>query len=256
MASLSTSLAFPLGGDIFVDTLCDVWAQDLIEITFGEALKNDEFLQSPQAYTVTALDGGGPVTVLEVQAGDENNTTTVWIVVTMPQIGKTYEISFESLYAVTGSVITPNVCKFIGRATKQDSLINSRPKRYDMRPDAVYRKLINAIGREDDLIGGSRSDYFTSPIPNFSGIDVTVAPVSASVALSASQTFVATVTGTPNQIVYWSVNDIPGGNSTVGTISDGGVYTAPAANPMIAIVITAAAQIDLSKTGTAQVTLT
>lgn len=255
MASLSTPLSFPLGGDVFINTLCDVWAMDLIEITFDEAMKNDVLLQSPQAYTVTPLDGGDAVTVLEVQAGDESNTTTVWLVVTAPQIGKIYEISFESLFAVTGIIVTPNVCKLIGRATKEDSIINSRPKRYDMRPDAVYRKLVNALGREDDLIGGSRSDYFTTSIPAIIPIELTVSPTSAFIHLNATQQFTADVTGSPNENVYWYVNDILGGNSTVGTIDSTGLYTAPNAAADGAIsVVKALAQINNALIAEAQVT--
>ena len=43
--------------------------------------------------------------------------------------------------------------------------------------------------------------------------------------------FTATVTGTTNTAVTWSVNGVAGGNSTVGTISTSGAYTAPATAP-------------------------
>ena len=42
-----------------------------------------------------------------------------------------------------------------------------------------------------------------------------------------TQTFTATVTNTPNTAVTWDVNGVAGGNSTVGTISAAGVYSAP-----------------------------
>ncbi len=41
------------------------------------------------------------------------------------------------------------------------------------------------------------------------------------------QTFTATVTGTANTAVTWSVDGVAGGNTTVGTISTGGVYSPP-----------------------------
>jgi IPT/TIG domain len=62
-------------------------------------------------------------------------------------------------------------------------------------------------------------------------ITVSVMPTSANVRAGATQTFAATVTGTTNQNVNWSVNSVAGGNSTFGTISASGVYTAPAALP-------------------------
>jgi hypothetical protein len=55
-----------------------------------------------------------------------------------------------------------------------------------------------------------------------------VSPSSANVALGTTQAFTATGSGAP---VNWSVNGIPGGNSLIGTISAGGIYTPPALFP-------------------------
>jgi hypothetical protein len=49
-------------------------------------------------------------------------------------------------------------------------------------------------------------------------ITVSVSPTSATVGLGASQAFQATVTGATDTTVTWDVNDVVGGNSTVGTI--------------------------------------
>ncbi len=67
----------------------------------------------------------------------------------------------------------------------------------------------------------------TSPQPFTVLGGMTVSPSTASVARGATQQFTATVTGTTNQSVAWSVNGIVGGNSTVGTITADGLYTAP-----------------------------
>ncbi|MGH9688520.1 MAG: beta strand repeat-containing protein [Candidatus Acidiferrales bacterium] len=59
---------------------------------------------------------------------------------------------------------------------------------------------------------------------------VTVSPAALAVAAGTSATFTATVSGsavTPT----WQVNGIAGGNATVGTITAGGVYTAPSTPP-------------------------
>src|SRR5579862_1771948 len=67
-----------------------------------------------------------------------------------------------------------------------------------------------------------------------SGLTIVVSPSAVSVVTSGSQQFSAEV---PNAnplsqvFVTWSVNGTPGGNSTVGTISTFGVYTAPANIP-------------------------
>ena len=62
-------------------------------------------------------------------------------------------------------------------------------------------------------------------------VTVSVNPSSASVNLGASRTFQATVTGSANTSVTWSVNGTAGGSAAVGTISSSGVYTAPSAMP-------------------------
>lgn len=60
---------------------------------------------------------------------------------------------------------------------------------------------------------------------------VSVAPASAMVQTGASLQFQATVTGNANQAVTWKVNNTVGGDSTVGTITSSGLYTAPATLP-------------------------
>ena len=55
-------------------------------------------------------------------------------------------------------------------------------------------------------------------------------------------TFTANVTGN-NQEVTWQVNQITGGNSTVGTITQAGVYTAPAQVPSPATVVISAVSV-------------
>jgi hypothetical protein len=86
-------------------------------------------------------------------------------------------------------------------------------------------------------------------------IGVTVTPAPATVIAGQTQWFVATVTGTTNTAVTWSVNSVAGGNSTVGTISTSGQYTAPAAVPSPATVtVTATSQADSTTSASASVT--
>jgi hypothetical protein len=88
-------------------------------------------------------------------------------------------------------------------------------------------------------------------------ITVSVAPTAASVVAAKTQPFAATVTGTANATVTWQVNSVTGGDSTHGTISTSGLYTAPSAVPNPATVtVTAIAQADSSKSASATLTIT
>ena len=95
------------------------------------------------------------------------------------------------------------------------------------------------------------------PNPPASGsISVSVTPNPASVRAGSSQQFAATVTGTTNSSVSWSVNNVAGGNSANGTISASGNYTAPAALPNPnTITIQATSSADSSASGSSTVTL-
>ncbi len=97
-----------------------------------------------------------------------------------------------------------------------------------------------------------------SSAQNFSvtGAVVTVSPSTAQVPARGLQQFNANVLGPPNNAVAWSVNGAAGGNSTVGTISAAGLYTAPAAPPNPATVtVTATSQAMPSVSSSARVTV-
>ena len=86
-------------------------------------------------------------------------------------------------------------------------------------------------------------------------IIVTVAPSSVSLSLGAATGFTATLTGTTNANLTWSVNGVTGGSSTFGTISAAGVYTAPAIMPASASVTIQATSV-ASPTSFARATVT
>ena len=86
---------------------------------------------------------------------------------------------------------------------------------------------------------------------------VTVSPSTATVASGATKQFTATVTNATAQLVNWSVNGAPGGNTTVGLVNPSGLYTAPAVPPTGGIVtLQAASAVSPSAVGTATVTVT
>ena len=83
-------------------------------------------------------------------------------------------------------------------------------------------------------------------------VTVTIAPSAATVVVSQNQPFAATVSGTTNTAVTWSVN----GGAANGSITSAGVYTAPATVPTpAAVTVTATSQADATKSGSATVTV-
>jgi uncharacterized protein (DUF1800 family) len=89
-----------------------------------------------------------------------------------------------------------------------------------------------------------------------SSIVVTVAPSSVNVQAGGTQQFQAVVSGTSNHIVTWKVNGTVGGDPTFGTITPGGLYTAPAVIPVAGTAtIAAVSAIDGVTQGTATVNI-
>jgi hypothetical protein len=72
-----------------------------------------------------------------------------------------------------------------------------------------------------------------------------------------TQQFSAAVSGSSNTAVHWQAGGVSGGNSNYGTISSSGLYTAPskAAITPFAVTISAVAEADTAKSGTASVTV-
>ncbi|MGA9855560.1 MAG: hypothetical protein WBR29_09820 [Gammaproteobacteria bacterium] len=81
---------------------------------------------------------------------------------------------------------------------------------------------------------------------------LTVSPASVSVAAGSTQLY--TVTNGTGDTITWQVNGITGGNASVGTISSGGLYTAPDVPPVSQPVSITAMQD--SNTGSAAATVT
>lgn len=87
---------------------------------------------------------------------------------------------------------------------------------------------------------------------------VSVSPQNPTIAAGQQQLFSAEVSGTGNfsAAVVWLVNDVPGGNLSVGTVSTGGNYSAPASfNAAFTVTVKAVSSQDSTKSGIAQANL-
>jgi len=116
--------------------------------------------------------------------------------------------------------------------------------------------VIQAIPAADPTKTGTASATIVESLP----VTVSVDPTSAQVLTTFGQGFTATVENASDATVSWSVNGIPGGNSTVGTVVDMGEntsqYTAPATVPNPDTVqVTATSNQDSTKSASATVTI-
>ena len=68
---------------------------------------------------------------------------------------------------------------------------------------------------------------------------IAITPSYVSIGVNQQQQYSATVTGLTNTAVTWEVNGVTGGNSKIGTITQKGLYTAPATIPTAGILIEA-----------------
>lgn len=89
-----------------------------------------------------------------------------------------------------------------------------------------------------------------------SGPSITVSPSSPAPRPGATVQFSASVKGLSSSTVTWSVNGVPGGTADFGTITSGGLYTAPAGTDQSSVTVQAVSTVDGVTTGTATVTLT
>jgi hypothetical protein len=106
--------------------------------------------------------------------------------------------------------------------------------------------VIGIVGALSSCGGGGDEDV----------ISVSISPQSADCEVSESCSFTATVSGTANQTVTWSLSGDGCTGASCGTISTEGLYTAPAVVPVPpTVTVAATSQADTSKLATATLTI-
>ena len=124
-------------------------------------------------------------------------------------------------------------------------------------------------GRTDsaDVVVGSNSASTTAPATASGSESCTLSAAAEQIAVcpatataitgSQGQTFAADVVNVSNTSVTWEVNGVAGGNTTVGSILENGVYYPPSTVPTPSTVtITAVSAADPSESASAQLTIT
>ena len=105
--------------------------------------------------------------------------------------------------------------------------------------------------------GAARTTSTQTPSPSSTPqVTIKLNLSSVSLAAGAQQQFTATVQGTTNTAVTWSVDSVTGGNAAAGTVNSAGMYTAPAHAGTHTVTATSVAETTQSASATVTVTAT
>jgi fibronectin type 3 domain-containing protein len=118
-------------------------------------------------------------------------------------------------------------------------------------PSTSYSYRVRATDALGNLSPYSSTATASTPV---SSVVISISPLRAAVTTTQPQTFSATVTGSTNTSVTWSVDAILNGNTTVGTISASGTYTPPSTAGTHTISATSVA--DITKSASASIAVT
>lgn len=142
-----------------------VICHDTLECVFSGYALVETKIQDKSLYTIYdyATSDALNIVDLTLQKNPDNKLlcSSVMLKVAGLQQGRQYVVTVpNTIRDATGTLITPtSVSKIIThRRTKVDSLIANIPKMYDKSFRSQLRAVLTAIGKEDDLIGGSQDE--------------------------------------------------------------------------------------------------
>lgn len=208
--------------------------------------------------TVPAMNA---VTVTATNTADKTKSGSVTMTVTMPppnlwSIRPTSVPAGSFTIDLNGSNFGPNSVVKLGEVALTTTLLSPTGLRATGTAAASLVGTQVPVKVTNTGLGAVTSTTVNLKITAASPITVTVSPASAAVAAATTRQFSATVAGSSNTAVTWSVNGVAGGNAANGTISNTGLYTAPAAVPNPAVVtVRATSAADASASGAAGVTV-
>jgi uncharacterized protein (DUF1800 family) len=207
-----------------------------------------EFPPAPNSITVSATDNVDPT-----KTGSSAVTLDNPIPVLNTVSPTTINVGSFTL-SLSGLHFAPGATAYLGTTALTTTVLSSTQ--------------LTAIGTATNAQVGTVNITVQNPAPgrNTSGaisaqvkgslINVQVTPSTGVIRAGTQQVFAATVTGTTNTAVTWSVNGIAGGNATIGTIVSSGNYLAPTIVPTpSAVTVTATSVADTTASGNAAVTL-
>jgi len=223
-------------------------------------------INSTGVYTApTTVPNPAQITVTATSVADGITSASATVTVTppvsvtvTPTTTQTVPINqtFQFTATVTGSTntaVTWSISGLVGGNTIIGTINSSGL--YTAPPIVPYPGLqtITATSVVDPTKSASVGLRVIPPTP---GVSITISPVSLWVQPGETWPFYLGIVGTSNLGVTWTVNGVLGGNSTLGTISTKGVYTAPSTVPSPAqVTVTATSASDTTKSASGTVTI-
>jgi hypothetical protein len=224
-----------------------VTGTDNTAVTFSVTESNGGSITASGFYTAPAA--AGSFHVVATSAADPTKKSTAVVVVVPPGVTLTLSPTSASVQvgatqqftaAVTGSAntaVTYAVTEAAGGAITAGGLYSA--------PSATGTFHVVATSVADT----SKTATAVVTVTSTAVVAITLSPTTAALQVGATQQFTATVTGSANTVATYAVTEAGG-----GTITTGGLYTAPAVAGTFHVVATSAA--DGSKTASAVVTVT
>jgi hypothetical protein len=178
------------------------------------------------------------------------------VMVTPPAVSVPVGQSQTFIATVSGTSNTAVTWSISGSGSITSTGVYTAPSTVPTPPQIT----VKATSQADSTKSGTAVVTVTSA----SGGTVAVAPAAVTVEVFTTQQFSATINGQTSTAVTWQVNGVTGGNTTTGTISTSGLYSAPhsISNSIIppngapvTVQIKAVSTANASNSGTATVTL-
>ncbi len=249
----------------FMATVSGTANQSVTWTVGGACGSNCGSINSAGVYLAPGTVPGGSVTITATSVADNTKTGTATVTVTQavavtvsPVMSSvTVNTTQQFTATVTGTTITA-VTWSVSCATPPCGMIDAAG--LFTAPAAVPSGTVTVFATSTD----GTSTVGSASVTILPLITVTVAPAAAALTVSQGQQFTATVTGTANTAVTWSVDPdaagpappITGGNATIGTVNSNGAYSAPMAVPTPSTVLVVATSVnDPTKSASASVTI-
>jgi uncharacterized protein (DUF1800 family) len=203
---------------------------------------------------------GGAVTITAVETADATKTADSAVTLENP-VPQVASISPASI-PVGAFTLTVNGAHFAtGAAVQFGSAMLPTTRVSSTKLTATGNATSGQVGNVSVMVknpdpGTVNSAVVTAKVTGASGVSVSLTPPTATTRPGVNLTFAATVTGTTNQAVTWSVDNIAFGTPTNGFMDTLGHYAPPGnvPNPNV-VTITATSVADPTKKASSTVTL-